>query len=166
MLSDVRYALKWLLRSPGFAAVAVLSLGVGIGFNTAHFSIVDALLFRPLPVSQPDRLVDVYTRGEDGDTYSTSSYPDFLDFSARNTVFGGMMMRRGLSLAAAGIATGGLLAWIGARAIASALYGVGAADPLAWTAAIGVLLGSAALANYLPASRAARVDPSIALRAS
>ena len=69
MLSDVRYALKWLLRSPGFASVAVLSLAVGIGFNTALFSIVDALLFRPLPIADPGRIVDVYTRGGDGDTY-------------------------------------------------------------------------------------------------
>ena len=91
MLSDVRYALKWLLRSPGFTAVAVMSLAIGIGFNTALFSIVDALLFRPLPVSRPDRLVDVYTRGGDGDRYATSSYPDFLDFQARNAVFSGML---------------------------------------------------------------------------
>jgi len=91
MLADVRYALKWLLRSPGFAAVAVLSLGVGIGFNAALFSIVDALLFRPLPVERPERLVDVYTKGGDGDTYATNSYPDFLDFRAKNTVFSDMM---------------------------------------------------------------------------
>jgi putative ABC transport system permease protein len=91
MLADVRYALKWLLRAPGFAAVAVLSLGVGIGFNSALFSIVDALLFRPLPVERPDRLVDVYTKGSDGDTYATNSYPDFLDFRAKNTVFSGML---------------------------------------------------------------------------
>ena len=91
MLSDVRYALKWLLRSPGFAAVAILSLAIGIGFNTALFSIVDALLLRPLPVSRPDRLVDVYTRGADGDTYSTNSYPDYLDFRAKNEVFSGIL---------------------------------------------------------------------------
>ena len=91
MLADVRYALKWLVRAPGFAAVAILSLGVGIGFNTALFSIVDALLFRPLPVERPDRLVDVYTRGADGDTYATNSYPDFLDFQAKNTVFTDML---------------------------------------------------------------------------
>jgi predicted permease len=90
MLSDTRYALKWLLRSPGFSAVAILSLAIGIGFNTALFSIVDALMFRPLPVSRPDRLVDVYTRGGDGDRYATSSYPDYLDFQSRNAVFSGM----------------------------------------------------------------------------
>ena len=91
MLADVRYALKWLLRSPGFTLVAVLSLAVGIGFNTALFSVVDALLFRPLPIADPGRIVDVYTRGADGDTYATSSYPDYLDFKAGNTVFGDIL---------------------------------------------------------------------------
>ncbi len=84
---DIGYALRWLARSPGFTAVAVASLAMGIGFNTALFSIVDALLLRPLPVERPDRLVDVYTRGSDGDTYATSSYPDYLDFRDRNAVF-------------------------------------------------------------------------------
>src|SRR6187401_3507693 len=84
---DLRYSLKWLLRSPGFAAVAVLSLAIGIGFNTALFSVVDALLFRPLPVSDPSAIVDVYTKSSDGDTYATSSYPDYQDFKARNSVF-------------------------------------------------------------------------------
>ena len=74
-------------QEPGFAAVAILSLAIGIGFNTALFSIVDALLFRPLPIARPDRLVDIYTRGGDGDTYSTSAYPDYLDFRAKNEVF-------------------------------------------------------------------------------
>jgi predicted permease len=87
---DVGYAARWLLRSPGFTLVAVASLAVGIGFNTALFSIVDALLLRPLPVERPDRLVDVYTRGSDGDTYATSSYPDYLDLRERNAVFTAM----------------------------------------------------------------------------
>ncbi len=89
--ADVRYTLKWLLRSPGFTAVAVASLALGIGFNTALFSIIDALLLRPLPVDRPDRLVDVYTRGADGDTYATNSYPDFIDFRAQNQVFTAML---------------------------------------------------------------------------
>ena len=89
--ADVRYTVRWLLRSPGFAAVAISSLAIGIGFNTALFSIIDALLLRPLPVERPDRLVDVYTRGADGDTYATNSYPDFLDFRAQNRVFTAML---------------------------------------------------------------------------
>ena len=88
--ADVRYTLKWLLRSPGFTAVAVASLAIGIGFNTALFSIIDALLLRPLPIERPDQIVDVYTRSTDGDTYATSSYPDFVDFRNQNQVFTGM----------------------------------------------------------------------------
>ena len=88
---DVRYTVKWLLRSPAFTAVAVASLAIGIGFNTALFSIVDALLLRPLPVERPDRIVDIYTRGGDGDMFATNSYPDFLDFREQNQVFTGML---------------------------------------------------------------------------
>jgi macrolide transport system ATP-binding/permease protein len=87
LLADVRYAVRWLRRSPGFTAVAIASFAIGIGFNTALFTLVDAVLFRPLPVDRPDRLVDVYTSASDGDTYSTSSYPDYLDFKAQNQVF-------------------------------------------------------------------------------
>ena len=87
MLQDLRYALRWLARSPGFAAVAILSLGLGVGVNTAMFSLVDGLLFRPLPVQSPGTLADVFTSSSDGDEYATSSYPDFLDLKAQNTVF-------------------------------------------------------------------------------
>ena len=52
-VQDVRYACRWLARSPGFALVAILSLGLGIGFNTAIFAVADALLLRPLPVRDP-----------------------------------------------------------------------------------------------------------------
>jgi macrolide transport system ATP-binding/permease protein len=91
LLKDVRYALRWMFRSPGFSAVAILSLGLGVGVNTAMFSLVDSLLFRPLPVSAPDTLVDVFTGGGDGDEYATSSYPDFLDLKAQNSVFSDMI---------------------------------------------------------------------------
>ena len=91
LLKDIRYALRWMRRSPGFSAVAILSLGLGVGVNTAMFSLVDSLLFRPLPVSAPDRLVDVFTTGGDGDEYATSSYQDYLDLKTHNTVFSDMI---------------------------------------------------------------------------
>jgi predicted permease len=75
-----------------------------------------------------------------------------------------MVMRQGLSVAAAGVVAGLALSWVAARAIASGLYGVAAGDLTAWTGAAAVLLAAAALANYIPARRAARVDPSVALR--
>lgn len=91
LLKDVRYALRWMLRSPGFSAVAILSLGLGVGVNTAMFSLVDSLLFRPLPVTSPGNLVDVFTSSGDGDEYATSSYPDYLDLKTQNTVFSDMI---------------------------------------------------------------------------
>ena len=91
LLKDIRYALRWMARSPGFSAVAILSLGLGVGVNTAMFSLVDSLLFRPLPVSSPGTLVDVFTTGGDGDQYATTSYQDFLDLKAQNTVFTDMI---------------------------------------------------------------------------
>ena len=90
LVADVRYALRWLRRSPGFTAIAIASLAIGIGFNTALFTLVDALVFRPLPVERVDRLVDVFTSGSDNDQYATSSYPDYLDFKSQNQVFSDM----------------------------------------------------------------------------
>jgi macrolide transport system ATP-binding/permease protein len=91
LLADIRYALRWLRKSPAFTLLAVASFAIGIGFNTALFTLIDALLFRPLPVERPDRLVDVYTSSSDGDTYSTNGYPDFVDWKAQNAVFSDMI---------------------------------------------------------------------------
>jgi hypothetical protein len=76
---DIRFSFRTLSKSPGFTLVAVASLAIGIGFNTALFTIVDALLFKPLPVAAPDRLVDIYTNDSTGTVeYGTSSYLDYL----------------------------------------------------------------------------------------
>jgi putative ABC transport system permease protein len=73
---DVRYALRLLRRNPGFAAVAVLVLALAIGVNAAAFGLVDALLFKPLPVRAPDQLVRVAASATDG----AVSYADYLDY--------------------------------------------------------------------------------------
>ncbi len=85
--SDVRYAFRRLIRAPGFTAVAVLSLGLGIGANTAMFSIVNAVLLRGLPVTDGHELVEVYSSDADGMQYAVSSHPDYLDLRRENDVF-------------------------------------------------------------------------------
>jgi predicted permease len=75
-----------------------------------------------------------------------------------------MVMRQGMSITAVGLTAGSALAWFAGRAVAAGLYGVSAGDITAWTAAIAILITAAALANYVPALRAARVDPAKALR--
>jgi len=75
-----------------------------------------------------------------------------------------MIMRQGLLVAAAGLLAGCIVAIAAARAIAGVLYGITAADPVSWLVAAAVLLGVASIANFIPASRAAHVQPTQALR--
>ena len=86
-LTDVRFALRMLRKSPGFTAVAVLTLALGIGANTAIFSVVDAVLLRPLPYSHPSRLITLGEVRTAGDTYWVASYPDYLDWQKQSTAF-------------------------------------------------------------------------------
>ena len=85
--NDVRYAVRRLVRTPGFTAVAVLSLALGIGANTAVFSVINAVLLRGMPVADGHELVEVYSSSSDGFQYATSSHPDYLDLRSENPVF-------------------------------------------------------------------------------
>ncbi|MGA3187388.1 MAG: ABC transporter permease, partial [Bryobacteraceae bacterium] len=82
----MRYALRTLLRSPGFAAAAVLTLGLGIGANTAIFSAVDAALLRPLPFPHPDRLVKIWERHPIAGQ-AWVAFPDYLDWRSQSNSF-------------------------------------------------------------------------------
>jgi predicted permease len=85
-LQDVRYGLRMLLKNPGFAAVAILTLALGIGANTALFSIVNGVLLNPLPFPNPDELYAVYTKTTTFEQ-SSISYPNFLDWRKQNHSF-------------------------------------------------------------------------------
>src|ERR1043166_4882116 len=88
MLNDIQYGLRQLLRKPGFAFVAVTTLALGIGANTAIFSVTNAVLLRPLPYPEADRIV--YFEGEDpakGITDSNISLPDFQDWATQSSAF-------------------------------------------------------------------------------
>lgn len=83
---DVRYGMRVLLKSPGFTAIAVLTLALGIGANTSLFSVVNGVLLNPLPFPEPDRLVAVYEKTSEF-TQSSISYPNFLDWVKNNHSF-------------------------------------------------------------------------------
>ncbi|MFL6336480.1 MAG: ADOP family duplicated permease [Pyrinomonadaceae bacterium] len=89
ILKDLRYALRMLRRKPAFTAVAVLTLALGIGGNTAIFSVVNAVLLRALPYPDAERLVSVYESLPQGGT-GTASVPNFLDWRAQSDAFTGL----------------------------------------------------------------------------
>jgi putative ABC transport system permease protein len=93
VVRDVRHALRLLARSPGFTAVAIGSLAIGIGANASIFAAADAFLFRPAPFRDAGRLVALADRTE-VHTGWPISYPDFLDWKARNRVFDEMAAYR------------------------------------------------------------------------
>ncbi len=88
---DLRYALRTLLRDPAFAAVVVLTLAIGIGANTAIFSVVNTVLIQPLPYPAPERLVWIATHGPDSAGYEGAMGPDYFDWREQAHSFDAMM---------------------------------------------------------------------------
>ena len=97
---DVRYSFRALGRQPAFAAVAVLSLALAIGANSAIFSFADALLLRPLPVKNPAAVLDVISTTPDN-PFEGMSFPDYRDLRDKSRSFSGLSAYRLTSLAAA-----------------------------------------------------------------
>src|SRR3954454_25293408 len=96
MLQDLRYAVRTLLTTPAFTLVVVVTLALGIGANTAIFSLTDQVLLRLLPVKSPERLVVLDGPGAfQGRTFNNGpfSYPMYRDFRDRTTVFDGVLAR-------------------------------------------------------------------------
>jgi putative ABC transport system permease protein len=96
MLQDLTYGLRWLRKHPGFTALSVLTLAAGIGINTAMFSVVHAVLLKPLPYAEPDRIVWMTESGSEVSNRWVS-YPNFRDWRARNQLFESMSTFRGWS---------------------------------------------------------------------
>jgi hypothetical protein len=203
LLQDVRYALRQLCKSPGFSAVAVLTLALGIGANTAIYTLLDQTLLRPLPVRSPNDLTLLRFSGAstghsrtrtDNDHYF--SYPMYRDLRDHNSVFSGLIamdlapvgvqwhnqpdladaelvsgnyilrlfIGEGIVLGTVGLVIGIGGAYTVSRLMRGMWYGINNADSTSFAAVAIVLLGSALLASYIPARRAAKVDPMVALR--
>jgi hypothetical protein len=89
---DLRYGARMLFKHPGFTLIAAPTLALGIGANTAIFSVVNMFLFRPLPVERPAELAAVFV--EDGETYAHHSYPHYVFLRDQNNVFSGLAAHR------------------------------------------------------------------------
>lgn len=94
LLQDIRFGFRQLMKQPGFAVLAIISMALGIGANTSIFSLVDTALLRPLAVKEPSQLVELYGTFNNGADWSIQSYLNYKDYRDRNTVFSGLFVYR------------------------------------------------------------------------
>jgi predicted permease len=128
LIQDIRYGLRVLKQNPGFTAVAILTLALGIGANTAIFSVVDAVLVRPLPYPEPQRMFMVcQTRPEMGATKNGVSFPNYLDWTRATTSFEALVALRATTFALAGH---GAATYVEAAAVTASYFPVFRVQPL------------------------------------
>jgi len=142
MLKDLRYGIRSLLKRPGLTAVALVTLALGIGVNTAIFSAVDSVLLRPLPFKDADRVVAIW----------------------EHTLRIGIARNEVAPLTIAGLVIGIAIGLAVTRLMTDLLFGVTATDAVTFLSVGGLLVLVALLACYIPARRATRIDPLVALR--
>src|SRR5262245_51647918 len=131
LIQDLRYGARTLLKKPGFTLIAIITLGLGIGANTAIFSLVNMVMLRPLPVAQPERIVEV-TPLFRGQSFGAFSYPTYKDFRDKNEVFDGLaaylpipmsLSRNGVNERVWGyLASGNYFDLLGVRAIKGRMF--------------------------------------------
>src|SRR5439155_21754738 len=109
-MNDLKFAFRQLVKNPGFTAVAVLTLALGIGANTAIFSLIDAVLLKMLPVRNPEQLVRLSWTDPHGRPDDTFSYPAFEAFRDGNKVFSGVLAFASLGKVNVGVNGEGQLA--------------------------------------------------------
>jgi hypothetical protein len=187
---DLRYGARMLLKTPAVTLVAVIALTLGIGANTALFSVVHAVLLRALPYADGDRLAMVWEhrKSSAGNPQNVINLGNFYDWKEQNSVFVDMAaffdrnvnltsdgepeevagsnheLKQGVILGLIGVAAGLIASFGPTRLIVSLLFEVPATDTKTFAAVATGLFLITLLACYIPARRATKVDPLVALR--
>ncbi len=87
LISDLRHSIRLLIKTPGFSVIAIAALALGIGANTAIFSVVNTVLLQPLPYPEPDRILRIQRVYKSGDIGPATSIPKFMTWKANNQTF-------------------------------------------------------------------------------
>lgn len=106
MFNDLRYAVRMLMKNPGFSAVAIITLALGIGANTALFTVFDVFVLKPLPLKDPGGLVNIRGIDQRGSQMNLFSYLDYLDYRDRNTTLSGLIAMNKVAVAVGEVRSG------------------------------------------------------------